>query len=540
MAHVYRPNYSRTIPANASITCKRRGRDKGKRFASFPDGKGRRVTRPLTRNGAKMLVPSPRWHIRYYLPDGTRKHATGYKDRKATEALATELERRAERQDAGLSDATDDHARTPLAKHAADYRCYLEGKGNTAEYVAKTLARLTAVLEGCGFLYLADFQPSRLTAFLADLRRSGKGITTANYYLAAAKGFTRWLWKDRRSPADALAGVARLANAATDVRHPRRDFAPEELRLLLHAARNSTKAFRRLSGADRYHLYLAAAASGFRASELASMTPESFNLAVDSPEARVDAGYAKNRKEAVQPLPRDVAEVLRGYLAGKARSEPIWPGTWKSQAFLMIQADLRAAREKWLADAPDDRQRLEREASDVLTYIDADGRYADFHALRHSYITAIGRSGASPKVHQDLARHSTYTLTGRYTHARFHDLAAVVDAMPSILGTTAERAREDVAATGTDGKLPERPLCLPLCLDGDVSGALVIRGETTARESQNATNLQLSHENKPLSGESEVFEGSYPAWIRTRNEGTKIPRCLHRTCRAARGCSDSV
>jgi len=54
----------------------------------------------------------------------------------------------------------------------------------------------------------------------------GKSIQTANYYLTALKGFTRWLWKDRRSAADPLAGMSKLANAAADVRHARRDFAP--------------------------------------------------------------------------------------------------------------------------------------------------------------------------------------------------------------------------------------------------------------------------------------------------------------------------
>lgn len=43
--------------------------------------------------------------------------------------------------------------------------------------------------------------------------------------------------------------------------------------------------------------------------------------------------------------------------------------------------------------------------------IDEDGHHAHFHALRHSYVTALVRSGATVKQAQVLARHSTPVLT---------------------------------------------------------------------------------------------------------------------------------
>jgi hypothetical protein len=43
--------------------------------------------------------------------------------------------------------------------------------------------------------------------------------------------------------------------------------------------------------------------------------------------------------------------------------------------------------------------------------LDAQGRVADFHALRHSSITGLGRSGVIPPIVRKLARHSTITLT---------------------------------------------------------------------------------------------------------------------------------
>ena len=46
-------------------------------------------------------------------------------------------------------------------------------------------------------------------------------VQTSNHYLKAAKQFTRWLVRDRRTPSDPLAHLSRL-NVRTDRRHDRR------------------------------------------------------------------------------------------------------------------------------------------------------------------------------------------------------------------------------------------------------------------------------------------------------------------------------
>ena len=91
-----------------------------------------------------------------------------------------------------------------------------------------------------------------------------------------------------------------------------------------------------------------------------------------------------------------------------------------------------------------------------LPYRDADGRVADFHALRHSYITLLERSGVSPKLAQELARHSDIRLTMNvYTHVRLHDLAGAVDGLPALLPSAA--ADGPMKATETDS------VCAPVC-----------------------------------------------------------------------------
>src|SRR5262249_54372815 len=59
--------------------------------------------------------------------------------------------------------------------------------------------------------------------------------------------------------------------------------------------------------------------------------------------------------------------------------------------------------------------------------------YADFHALRHTYLTLLGRGGVDLRTAQELAGHSTPTLTARYSHRRLHDLAGAVEKLPDFL-----------------------------------------------------------------------------------------------------------
>lgn len=270
----------------------------------------------------------------------------GFRDKKATEAKAAELERKAQRLAAGLADPMKQHAKKPLAEHAEDFRRYLAAKGNTPGHVDRTLARLLACLDACRFVRILDMQQSAVVEFLGQLRNEGKSIATANYYLTAVKGFTRWLWKDRRTGIDPLAGMSKLAHADTEIRHGRRDFSPEEFRWLLETVREAKREYRGLTGLDRFALYLTAAGTGFRAAELATLERASFNLDGDRPTVRCQASYSKNRKQVDQPLPPDVAEFLRGYLAGKPAPGPLWPGCWKDDAAEMIRLDMADARGK--------------------------------------------------------------------------------------------------------------------------------------------------------------------------------------------------
>jgi integrase len=206
-----------------------------------------------------------------------------------------------------------------------------------------------------------------------------------------------------------------------------------ELRSLLAAAQVSERTFRGLTGWDRYHLYATACGTGFRASGLASLTPESFDLDTNSPTVTLAARHAKNRKTKVQPISPDLAELLRSYLNGKPTGQPLWPGTWARdrKGAEMLRIDLDAAGIPYAVERPDGPL------------------YADFHALRHTYLTLGGRAGIDLRTLQELAGHSTPTLTARYSHRRLYDLAGAVEKLPAFLPERSDGAQA-LRATGTD------------------------------------------------------------------------------------------
>jgi integrase len=104
---------------------------------------------------------------------------------------------------------------------------------------------------------------------------------------------------------------------------------------------------------------------------------------------------------------------------------------------------MRAGRRQ--CDDVDENSR--RKVPNVMT-----GSSADFHSLRHGFITYLVTANVPPKVAQMLARHSTMTLTmERYTHLEIVDL---VDGLKRLSAMTKGNGGTKEAVprrTGTDG-----------------------------------------------------------------------------------------
>jgi integrase len=530
------------FPAGADIVT-----IKGKPHARFTED-GRTVTAPLTRKGDRIRLLSAKWYGEYRDAEGILQRVPLSTDEAAAQVMLGDLVRDAELTRRGLADPSrEEQARRPLGEHAEDYRKHLTAKGDEAGHVADTAARVKKILDGCRFKRLADITPATVVEYLDGLLRQapalpaldpakesytkkelaallgvtpsaippmvrrhrlaaeGKGKTrrfpkataealrgraaepvgprTVNAYLVAIKAFTRWLVKDRRATADPLAHLSGW-NAAEDVRHARRALPPAELGALLQATQDSPKAFRGLDGRDRHFLYLCAMGTGFRAGELASLQPESFALDAEPPAVVCRAGYTKNGKTATQPLPAEIAEALRGYLADRPAGQPVWPGSWHERGADMLRDDLEAARIPYVVEGPDGPL------------------FADFHALRHSYVALLDRAGLTLKQAMQLARHSDPKRTmAVYGRAALHDLGAAVDRLPGLVAKGGETFRPALRATGTEGAAdaesatPDVPGLPPLTGPGVVSCRVASEGDSgvlSDEEAQESSKPRIS------------------------------------------------
>jgi integrase len=474
-----------------------------KSITRYLDTDGRQV--PKGTPGARQArEKSAKWYGRV---PGAARPVPLCENKTAAQMMLNELARKAELAKAGISDPYEQHRKRPLLEHLADFKAALLAKGITPRQAGAVASRARRVLAGCGFAFMGDLSASRTMEYLATLREggravppldpgktsftrdelaaalavrphairglvrrhglsatgngrarrfpretaealrerlsSGASVQTVNGYLQAIKQFCRWLVKDRRMGESPLAHL-QGGNVKTDRRHDRRELEADELRRLLAAARDSKRSFCGPSGRDRYHLYATACGTGFRASALASLTPESFDLAAEVPAVTLAARQNKSRKLKVQPLPPDLAVLLRDYLRDRPAGQPVWGGAWASdrRGAEMLRGDLEAAGIPYVVGGPDGPL------------------YADFHALRHTYLTLGSRAGIDLRTLQELAGHSTPTLTARYSHRRLHDLAGAVERLPSFLpgqGGAGEAAA--LRATGTGG--PAAPVQLP-------------------------------------------------------------------------------
>jgi len=345
----------------------------------------------------------------------------------------------------GLLDSKRAAAGKSLTKHLEDFEKSLLGKGNTPEYVAIVLSRVSRVFDECKFTFWNDIQASKIQHTISQLHKhirtvetkvvSGQKVKTPklkdagqisaqtyNFYIKAVKQFCKWMVQDGRaseSPVDHLQTI----NVAADRRHDRRALEADEIRRLLEKTRKVPERFG-MSGHARALVYRLVVETGLRAKECKSLKVCSFDFKERT--VTVISKHTKNRKEAVLPLRPDTAAELKSFLTGKLPNVRAFNLPYKTAD--MLKADLKAAN---------------------IPYVDSAGRYADFHSLRHSTGSLLAASGAHPKVVQSIMRHSDINLTmSRYTHIFRGQESEAVAGLPDL--SLPSKEANKAKGTGTD------------------------------------------------------------------------------------------
>jgi hypothetical protein len=101
------------------------------------------------------------------------------------------LVRKAELGKSGIADPFAEHRKRPLAEHLDEWEAALLASGATAKHVNQTVASVRRVLDGCGFVFMADLSGSRVQQFLADLRKSRRALPPLPSLDPEEKGYTK-------------------------------------------------------------------------------------------------------------------------------------------------------------------------------------------------------------------------------------------------------------------------------------------------------------------------------------------------------------
>jgi excisionase family DNA binding protein len=458
-----------------------KGRKCNKSEAYHLGAKGRQSLRP---GYQKVISKSINWYGKYRDSEGRLRRVPLCPDKKASQEILAKLVADGAKGRNGLGNIYEKHLLVPVATHLIDFESDMAIKGGTEAHRRQVLSRLRKGFKACGFERLDDLDGGRFGEWLASRRQKvkrripenmiqewytvreaaaildakppavralihrhkleavgngrarrypratieaildrvscGISVQTSNYYIIHAKAFGRFLVKNRRLQENPFAHVQQ-GRTEVDRRHDRRELTLEELTRLLTATKTSSRMFRGLSGVDRMMLYATAASTGLRAAALASLTPGSFQLDWDPPVVILAAKFNKNRKPQVQPLLKEVIEILRDYLSGKPQASPMWGGTWARdhRGAEMIRKDLEEANIPYIVEGPDGPL------------------HADFHALRHTFITLL--RNVDLRTTQKLAGHSSPMQTARYSHRNLEDLAKAVQNLPNFLPKGGEK-----------------------------------------------------------------------------------------------------
>ncbi len=383
------------------------------------------------KNGKRIRKQSKCWYIDFKTSEGTRKRVKGFKDKSATQQLAAKLEHEAELAERGLGDKFAEHRKRPLKEHLEDFERSLLAKGGTAKNAKQVKSRVKRVLDECSFIIWNDIQASRVQHIISGLRKYVKtkaglkdlgeiSAQTCNHYLKSVKEFCKWMVDDRRASESPVKHLQTISVSA-DRRHDRRSLETDEIRRLLEATKTAPKRFG-MDGHQRALLYRLAVETGLRRDELKSLRKSSFDF--ENYTVTVEAAYSKNRRQSTLPLRKDTAAELRSVVAGKLPNTQVFKVPEKTAN--MLKADLGAVG---------------------IPYVDDAGRYADFHALRHSTGSLLAASGAHPKVIQSIMRHSDINMTmSRYTHIFRGQESEAVAGLPDL--SLPSRGKQK--ATGTD------------------------------------------------------------------------------------------
>lgn len=307
-------------------------------------------------------------------------------------------------------------AARPLTELLTVWKQSVERTSTNPDHPKTLHARAKAALEHAGAAFWNDVDAQRVMQAVSELGRTAQ---TKRHYWRAVFQACRWIAEQhlklgpRSSPLEGHAPVFRATTDDEEHEHPRRALSDDEVKRLLVAA-GEGKVSRKMTGPYRRLVYLFALQTGIRRNEIGTLTTGSFALNKVQPTVTVSKARAKSRKERTIPLSPELAQAVRDHILERR----LGPG---ATVFPLPQSTAHAMR-------------IDLEKAGI-PYKDPDsGEYADFHSLRHTFLTRIVQQ-CDLETARQLAGHASITTTARYLHTtKAHLLEAVLAVARSMAG----------------------------------------------------------------------------------------------------------
>lgn len=364
----------------------------------------------------------PCWWIAERDPVTGRKRRVlkAYTDKRLSRLKLAEWERARAAGEVGALDKYAEHRHRPLAEHLREYIEDRRASGCSEGYTYRQGKIVQAMAEECEWKVLGDVSLVSLQRWRArgplDRTRGNDNPrrlspTGINRRLEGVRAFVRWCVGTRMG-SDPLAGLDKM-DSSGEIRRERRALSQEEASALVN-----------LATPEHAAVYRFILGTGLRRRELRELQWGDVRLDAPHPFLALRMEATKARRADTVPLHPDLATMLRGRLDAAGSVEHT---------------------DRVFTDLPSMKRHRTYLRRAGIDFTDRKGRRADFHSLRHTFVTRLVEANVAPRTVQELARHTDMRLTmNRYTDPAHLDKLSAVSliSVPAVASST-------FAGTGT-------------------------------------------------------------------------------------------
>ena len=317
-------------------------------------------------------------------------------DKQVAERMLAKIVEEEQKRRVGLPVAPEDSFKHELIEdNLLLFSDDLRSNGRSEKYIKDVTRFIQIVSHDKGWKTLSNINPKGFISW--KTANSSKAPKTLNEYLNAFQTFLNWAVRIKAISSNPLSEVVKAKTKGKEKRL-RRALTQDELMRLINTASE-----------ERALVYLAAAYTGIRRSELEKITWADVHLNCEFPHIKVNASISKNSEDDAIPLHQDLVTRLK-----------VKKSTSTNSHVFEVPSRMHSYKK-------------DLEAADI-PYKDEQGRQADFHSLRHTFATMLHANGANQAVAMKAMRHSDPKLTAvTYNDSNLLPIANAVNQLPSVV-----------------------------------------------------------------------------------------------------------